>query len=62
MKHTYLQLPSIEIEQIPGLGPKTIEHLFRKFKSLKKIKKATFEELKFVVGATKAKIILENYK
>lgn len=39
-----------EIEQIPGIGKKTADKLLAHFKSVKKIKEATLEELKELVG------------
>lgn len=44
-----------EIDDIPGIGPKTKEQLLRSFKSLKRIKEATETELAAVIGAAKAK-------
>lgn len=46
-----------ELEQIKGVGPETIKDLIRKFKSAKKVKEASFEELVEVVGLAKAKAI-----
>ncbi|MBS1680871.1 MAG: excinuclease ABC subunit C [Bacteroidetes bacterium] len=39
-----------ELENIPGIGKKTTDKLLKHFKSVKKIKEATFEELIEVVG------------
>ncbi|MCQ2244636.1 MAG: excinuclease ABC subunit UvrC [Bacteroidaceae bacterium] len=44
-----------EIDDIPGIGPKTKEQLLKSFKSLKRIKEATEAELAAVIGASKAK-------
>lgn len=44
-----------EIDDIPGIGPKTKEQLLKSFKSLKRIKEATETELAAVIGAAKAK-------
>lgn len=44
-----------EIDDIPGIGPKTKEQLLKSFKSLKRIKEATEAELATVIGASKAK-------
>ena len=46
-----------ELEQLEGIGTKTVDQLLRKFKSVKKIKGASEEELAAVVGAHKAAII-----
>lgn len=43
-----------EIESIPGIGKKTADKLLAHFKSVKKIKEATLEELTALVGATVA--------
>lgn len=48
-----------ELEKIPGVGEKTIDLLLAKFKSVKKIKEASFEELEKVVGSSKAAIIIK---
>ncbi|MCE7864935.1 MAG: excinuclease ABC subunit C [Bacteroidetes bacterium CHB5] len=40
-----------EIEQIPGIGKKTADKLLAHFKSVKKIKEASLEELTALVGA-----------
>ncbi len=49
-----------EFEEINGIGKKTIELLFSHFKSFEKIKNSDPEELKKIIGASKAKIIF-NY-
>jgi len=49
-----------ELEQIPDVGKQTITSLLRKFKSAKRVKSATFEELKEVVGDARAKKVY-NY-
>ncbi len=46
-----------ELELIKGIGNKTIALLLRHFKSVKRIKNASYEELKKVVGKHKAGII-----
>jgi excinuclease ABC subunit C len=49
-----------ELTQIKGIGEKTYEELIRNFKSFKRVKNASLEELIEVVGAAKAKVI-RNY-
>ena len=49
-----------ELEQIKGIGKSTADILLKKFKSVKKIKELSEEELINAVGSSKAKIIL-NY-
>ena len=51
-----------ELEEIPGIGEKTITDLMRKFKSLKRLKEAKTEEIIAVVGASRAKKILDYFK
>ena len=49
-----------ELEQIPNIGKQTITTLLRKFKSAKRVKMATVEELKELLGDSRAKKIF-NY-
>jgi len=51
-----------DLENIPGIGPKTIESLLQRFKSLKRIKSANFEELVEVAGKARANAIKNYYK
>ena len=46
-----------ELESIEGIGDKTVEELLKKFKSVKRIKEATIENLTDAVGASKAEKI-----
>ncbi len=50
-----------ELEQIPSIGKQTITRLLRKFKSAKRVKSATLEELELEVGHSRAKIIVEYF-
>ena len=50
-----------ELEQIPDVGKQTITTLLRKFKSAKRVKNATFEELKEVIGDSRAQKIFRYY-
>ncbi len=50
-----------ELEQIPQIGNQTITNLLRKFKSAKRVKNATFEELEDVIGNARAKKVFEYY-
>ena len=50
-----------ELEQIPNIGKQTITTLLRKFKSAKRVKNASLEELKEVVGNSRAIQIFEFY-
>ncbi|MGC4023105.1 MAG: excinuclease ABC subunit UvrC [Cyclobacteriaceae bacterium] len=49
-----------EIENIPGIGKKTADKLLGHFKSVKKIKEASLEELTKIIGKTAAEKILNN--
>ncbi len=46
-----------EIENIPGIGKKTADKLLRHFKSFKKIKEASLEELTVLIGKNSAEKI-----
>ena len=48
-----------ELDEIKGIGPKTKEQLIKHFRSVKRIREASLEALTEVVGAKKAKILLE---
>ncbi len=51
-----------ELETIKGVGKNTADTLLKKFKSVKKIKELTIEELAEFVGKSKATIILDHFK
>ena len=48
------------LDDIKGIGPKTRDKLLNAFKSVKKIKGATVEELATVIGQEKAKAVKES--
>lgn len=50
-----------ELEEIPGVGEKSIELLFKRLKSVKRIKEAPFETLAEILGARKGKIVWEYF-
>jgi excinuclease ABC subunit C len=50
------------MENIPGIGEKTMEMLIKHFKSVKRLKEATENEISSVIGNSKAKKIVEFYK
>ena len=50
-----------ELEQIPNIGMQTITTLLRKFKSAKRVKNATLQELENEIGNSRAKIIFEYF-
>ena len=49
-----------ELDGIKGIGPETIKTLMRKFKSVKKVKEASVEELEACIGVSKS-LILRNH-
>ncbi len=51
-----------ELETIKGIGKNTADTLLKKFKSVKKIKELSTEELAEVVGNSKANIISDHFK
>ncbi len=48
------------LDDVNGIGEKTKDTLIKKFKSVKRIKEQTEEELAEVIGKAKAKIIFDN--
>jgi len=51
-----------ELEQVSGIGEKTIEALLLRYGYMDKIRKAPMEELADLIGSPKAKILLEYFK
>ena len=49
-----------ELDAIKGIGEKTKEILLRKFKSVKRIREASFEELVVLIGESKANTLLKG--
>lgn len=50
-----------ELDDIPGIGPKTRDLLLKHFKSVKKIKVAEIQELTAIVGTKKSTLIYEHF-
>lgn len=50
-----------ELDSIKGVGPKTAEALLRHFKSVKRIRQASLDEIAAVVGMAKARVITEGF-
>jgi excinuclease ABC subunit C len=50
-----------ELEEIPGVGEKTIELLLKKLKSVKRVKEANLETLEEILGKAKAKVVWEFF-
>lgn len=57
-KRSKLQVRSA-LDDIKGIGPKTRTLLLKHFKSVKRIKEASEEEIAMVVGASKARIVVK---
>ncbi len=51
-----------ELDDIKGIGPKAKEVLLEKFKSVKKIKEASLDDLAAVIGAHKASILTQYFE
>jgi excinuclease ABC subunit C len=51
-----------ELEKIEGVGKATVQKLLRHFKSVKKIKEASQEELEEVVGKAKTQVLLKAFE
>lgn len=51
-----------ELDNIKGIGVETKALLLKKFKSVKRIKEASVEQLAEVVGNSRANLIIEHYK
>jgi len=52
---------SSELEAIEGIGGKTIEDLLKRFKSVKRVKEASLEQLAETVGMARAKKVYESF-
>ena len=50
-----------ELDNIPGIGPKTRDGLLNALKSVKRIREASLETLEQVIGTAKAKIVYEYF-
>lgn len=50
-----------ELEEIPGVGEKTVELLLSKMKSVKRIKEASLETLEEILGKVKARMVWEYF-
>ena len=47
-------------DNMKGIGDKTKTALLKEFKSMKRVKEASFEEIASIIGKAKAKIIIQN--
>ncbi len=50
------------LDEIPGIGPKTKQELLKTFKSVKRLREATEEELRTIVGPAKALKLVEYFR
>jgi len=50
-----------ELENIPGIGPKTIEQLLRKFKTIKNLRTVSKDEISSEVGPAKAQLLYQYF-
>lgn len=51
-----------ELDNIPGIGPKTKELLLKKFRSVSRIKQATLPQLTELIGSSKATLLFDKLK
>jgi excinuclease ABC subunit C len=58
-KRSKTQTTSV-LNQIKGVGDKTMEKLIKHFKSIKKLKEASLEDIAAVIGESKAKVVMEG--
>ncbi|MDE6071247.1 MAG: excinuclease ABC subunit C, partial [Muribaculaceae bacterium] len=50
-----------ELDGIKGIGPATSATLMKEFKSLKKLKEATLEDITSLIGQAKAKLLYAHF-
>ena len=50
-----------ELEEIPGVGEKSVELLLSKLKSVKRIKESSLETLEEILGKSKGKVVWEYF-
>lgn len=50
-----------ELDSIKGIGEVTLAALFKNFKSVKRMKEATMDQLSEVIGPSKAKILYDAF-
>lgn len=51
-----------ELENVPGIGPKTMDVLLTKFKTIKNLRSLTLDEISSEIGHRKAKLLFEYFK
>ena len=50
-----------ELDEIPGVGEKTVELLLQKLKSVKRVKESNLETLEEILGKSKGKVVWEYF-
>ena len=50
-----------ELDDIQGIGPKTKDKLLKQFKSVKRIREASHEDLAAAIGEAKAKLVITHF-
>lgn len=50
-----------KLEEIPGVGPSTLQTLLKEFKSAKRVQGASLEELKNAIGPSKANAVWKHF-
>lgn len=50
-----------ELDEIRGIGPKTKQDLLRAFKSVKRMRESSFDDIAQIVGQSKARILFEYF-
>jgi excinuclease ABC subunit C len=55
------EMTSSELDNIKGIGEKTRELLQKHYRSVEEIKSADFEELKALLGGSKARILKDHF-
>lgn len=51
-----------ELTIIPGIGEKTAEDLIKYFKSIKRLKEASADEIESIIGKSKTKLVLDYFE
>ena len=54
-------LTSNSLSEIKGIGPTTATELLKHFKSVKRIREASIEEISDIIGKSKAKLVFDNF-
>jgi len=61
-KRSASALKTTELEGVPGIGPKTREALLKHFRSVAKLKEASFAEVAALIGEARANRVLEHFR